>query len=240
MKKVKFLFVMTALAVSMNVAAQQGKRQVIKTTTQPKQRTTQTVARTEPQTIVTYKTMPAGWSSLYLQWNPSTFVPKKGDDLSFTGLTFGYSKAVGISETTPLFIEFGAALQYSFKSESGRDWEEKFRMFSVKVSVNLVYDWQLPNSSVSIRPFAGLTLRGNISGKEIEEDDEYKSEYDLFDKKDMDGEPFKRLQIGWQIGANVAFNNKFYLGLSYGSDFSEICKNVKISTTSITVGMYID
>lgn len=240
MKNVKFLFVMTALAVSMNVAAQTGKRQVIKTTTQPKQQPTQVVRQAEPQTYVTYRTIPTGWSSVYVQWNPSTFVPKKGDDQSFTGLTFGYSKAVGISETSPLFIEFGAGLQYSFKSESGRDWEEKFRMFSVKVPVSLVYDWQLPNSSVSIRPFAGLTLRGNISGKEIEEDDEYKSEYDLFDKKDMDEYTFNRLQIGWQIGANVDFSNKFYLGLSYGSDFSEICKNVKINTTSITLGMYID
>ena len=244
MKKVKFLFVMMALAVSMNVAAQTGKRQVIKTTTQPKQRTTQTVTRTEPQTVVTrtYKTMPAGWSSLYLQWNPSTFVPKKGNDLSFTGLTFGYSKAVGISETTPLFIEFGAGLQYSFYSESERDWEESLSMFSVKVPVSLVYDWQLPNSSVSIRPFAGLTLRGNISGKITEEDLDYDKKYDysVFDKKEMDGYTWKRLQIGWQIGANVAFSNKFYLGLSYGSDFSEIYKNVKISTTSITVGMYID
>lgn len=238
----KFLFVMAAMAVSMNSAAQTGKRQVIKTTTQPKQQSVQTVKRNEPQTIVTYKTMPTGWSSVYAQWNPSTFVPKKGDDQSFTGLTLGYNKAIGISETTPLFVEIGAALQYSFESESGRGWEERLDMFSAKVPVSLVYDWQLPNSNVSIRPYAGLTLRGNISGKITEEDldEDEKYDYSVFDKKEMEGNPWKRLQIGWQIGANVAFNNKFYLGLSYGADFSEISKNVKIHTTSITAGLYLD
>lgn len=59
--------------------------------------------------------------------------------------------------------------------------------------------------------------------------------------KDMGGTDatWNRFQIGWQIGLNARFNSKFLLGLSYGTDFSEIHKKGKIKTTSITIGYYL-
>lgn len=48
-----------------------------------------------------------GWNTIYLQWNPSTFVPDKGDSESFTGLSVGYNKAFSISQNIPLFFEVG-------------------------------------------------------------------------------------------------------------------------------------
>ena len=60
----------------------------------------------------------------------------------------------------------------------------------------------------------------------------------LFNKDDMgsDDKTWNRFQVGWHIGLNVRINNQFLVGASYGTDFSEIVKKVKIHTASITVG----
>ena len=145
-------------------------------------------------------------------------------------------------------------IQYSFFSLDGEeaDLDEdesiKFNWLSLKVPVNFVYRYNLPNSNISLCPFAGVTLRFNLFGKmkyeyegyDYEEDEYYddSEELDLFDKDDMGSKDatWKRFQIGWQIGAKALFNNKVSLGVSYGSDFSEIVKKTKINTTTVSLG----
>lgn len=203
-----------------------------------------------------------GWNTVWVQWNPSSLNPDKGDSESFTGLSLGYSKAFSVSQSIPLFVEAGIGLQYSFHSEDmtddfelddyGLEVKDKFHMLSAKVPISLIYAWQIPNSSITLMPNLGLDLRFNISGKEkldfsgeyadeIEEaleEEGYDLEANLFDKDEMGGSDYvwKRLQIGWHIGVKARFNEKFLVGLSYGTDFSEISKKVKISTASITLG----
>ena len=214
-----------------------------------------------------------GWSSFFLQYNPSKVVSDAdgAEDLSFTGITAGFSKAFAIAPSTPIYLEAGLAIQYSFATwnwkddlKRGRiidtktgalaaDPEEKFSMFSAKVPVSLTYVWDLPNSSISLAPFAGVDFRFNAlgsmkteknmkSGYTIDDDDWEdnfgKIKKDVFDKKDMGDEDatFKRFQIGWHIGLNAYFNKQYYVGISYGSDFSEIRKKTKVNTTSITLG----
>lgn len=61
--------------------------------------------------------------------------------------------------------------------------------------------------------------------------------YDLFSKDDMGNDGvWKRIQVGWQVGVNVYLTNFLYAGVSYGTDFSQIIKDVKIHTTSVTLG----
>lgn len=192
-----------------------------------------------------------GWGTFYLQWNPSSFKTdaKGADDQSFTGFSVGYNQAFSISKNTPLYVEAGAALQCSYYSEDLEDDEieytQKFNMFSAKIPVSLMYKFDLPNSNVSLVPLAGVDFRINFSGKiknEVSYEDDYyyyelEEEYDPFDKKDMGkSNVWDRLQIGWHIGVNAHFGENWLLGLSYGSDFSEIAKKVKISTTSVTLG----
>lgn len=244
MKTMKSILVTLLLAVSATASAQ----------------FTNTHKRSSSKTVKT-----TGWDYFYVQWNPSSFNfdIDDADNQSFTGFSVGYNRAFGIANKTPLFLEVGAALQYSHYTEDGKvlmyfydedyedieydvvDGEEKFNMFSVKVPVNLLYKFDIPNSSVSLLPFVGATLRGNISAKKkvCVTDDDYDldgiedTEYDLFDKKDMGSkEKWKRFQIGWQIGVNAHFGESFLVGLSYGSDFSEICRKTKINTTSVTLG----
>lgn len=185
-----------------------------------------------------------GWNTIWFQYNPSQLSPDKGDNQSFTGLSLGFSHAFLVSNSVPLLVETGIGLQYSFYKEDitdeygNGDEEVKTNMFSAKVPVHLLYDWKISNSSVSIIPFAGLNMRFNISGKTKWEDEYYSKSANLFDKKEMGGSEFvwKRFQIGWELGVKAKFNNKFLVGVSYGQDFSEIAKKVKIHTTSITLG----
>ena len=196
-----------------------------------------------------------GWGTFYLQWNPSTLQVdvKDADDLSFTGFSIGYNKAFSVSKSSPLFLEAGVALQYSFNSE---DEDEdyycnptttyKTNFFSAKIPVSLMYKFDLPNSNVSLVPFVGVDFRFNISGKQkIEYDCDYPDhnyhhsddEFDLFDKKDMGkNDVWKRFQAGWHIGINAHLGENWLIGVSYGSDFSEIAKKTKVSTTSVTLG----
>ena len=60
--------------------------------------------------------------------------------------------------------------------------------------------------------------------------------YDLFDDEDTDGYPMKHFQVGWQVGLSLKIKS-LLIGASYGADFSEIAENVKVHTTSVTLGV---
>lgn len=186
-----------------------------------------------------------GWSTFYVEYNPVSYnVDYSGaDDESMTAFSLGYSKAFPVSPGTPLFIEVGLAGQYTFKSDFLDTDDVDFSMISARVPVTLAYKFDLNNSSVSIIPFAGAYARYNIVGKVKYSGGTKDKDWDLFDKKDMeelgltfDEKAFNRFQIGWQIGAKAKIGDSFLVGLSYGSDFSEISKKVKVSTTAITLG----
>ena len=138
--------------------------------------------------------------------------------------------------------------------------KDKFGMLSLKVPVSLTYNWQATDNIV-IAPYAGLTVRFNLVGSMwTKYDDGFiddvnengrSSYYDpgyyekmeesknIFDKDDMGDKDAtaNRFQLGWQIGVNFKFNNKWYLGAAYGADFSEFSKKTKISQPSITAGL---
>ncbi|MDE7118066.1 MAG: PorT family protein [Bacteroidaceae bacterium] len=181
------------------------------------------------------------WSTIWVEYNPMNleYDTKGADDQSLTGFSAGYSRAFSLSQSAPLFLEAGLGLQYANFSESldeyYEDYEMKFSMWSVKAPVNLLYNFAIPNSSISLAPFAGITLRYNVSGTLKYETDDDSEKCNIFDKGDME-EAWKRFQIGWQIGVKARFGQNFMAGLSYGSDFSEIAKKTKLQTTSLTIG----
>lgn len=225
MKKIKILAMASLFAVATNASAQFTN-----------------TTRKSPSSSV--GTNVDGWSTLWVEWNPSLlkYDVKDADDVSFTGFSVGYSQAFSVAPS--LFMEVGGGIQYLSNNESidSEDIEIKTNLVSAKVPVNLIYAFQIPNSSVSLLPFVGANLRYNLSGKQKYEfedyDDEASEEFNLFDKDDMgsSSDTWKRLQIGYQIGVKARFSESFLVSLSYGSDLSEIAKKTKFSTTSITIG----
>lgn len=245
MKKIKFFAVATLMAICSSASAQ--------FTSSLSSRSSSTSVDTD------------GWSSIWVEYNPvSIKYDSKGvDDESATGLSLGYSQTFPITKGTPLFLELGLGLQYTFNTndddiyifeydddgnimdyEKVDDGELKTTLFSAKVPVNLLYAFQIPNSSVRIMPFVGANLRYNLSGKrkysfEGDEDwDDDDLEMDVFDKKDMGSSKatWKRFQLGWNIGVKARLGENFLVGLSYGNDFSELAKKTKMQTTSISIG----
>ena len=230
MKKTRFFAVAAMLAVCTAASAQ----------------FTNTAAATPKAAASTY-----GWGTFYVQYNPVKMSYKDDDDdaLSFKGFSVGYDHAFSVSKSLPLFVEAGLGLQYfTYKDEEDDEYysfEDKISMLSLKVPVSLAYRWDIPGSKVSLMPFAGLTLRFNVTGKETmtyeEDGDSEEEEVDLFDKDDVEkyfGDEdyaWKRFQMGWQIGVKASISN-FVLGVSYGGDFSEIAEDAKSKTTSITLG----
>lgn len=186
----------------------------------------------------------SGWNSFYVQFNPSwiNYDIKHVDSDSFIGLQLGYSRAFSLSPNIPLYLEVGGALEYSFFSPDTDDDDYYYYYddeditnywLSLKVPVNVVYNIQIPNSTIAIAPYAGMRLRGILLAKEKYGDETY----DYFDKDDVGKDAtWKRVQVGAQLGTNVKFN-KFFIGLGYGFDITEVAKKVKFSELSFTAGL---
>ena len=193
------------------------------------------------------------------------------------GISLGYNHAFALTQSIPLFVEVGAGMTYAwatfFEEEDTYDCyycgdecseteKDMSQHLMVNIPVNVMYKFQIPNSSIVLEPYVGLNVKAHILGQskykytyeaccddseeECEDYAEYLEDEDLlvtnyFDKKDMGGKKYvaSRLNIGWQIGANVDFGSAF-VGISYGSDFGKYMERGSddwtFSATNITVG----
>ena len=98
------------------------------------------------------------------------------------GFSVGFNKAFSVTSSVPLFVEVGAGLTYAWAKfsdeEDSRDCYygcgNKYDMsgksvsqhLMINVPVNLMYKFQLPNSSVTVEPYVGINLKGHILGRE--------------------------------------------------------------------------
>lgn len=155
------------------------------------------------------------------------------DEDAMSGISAAWTKGIAISKTTPLFIETGLGLNYAWKSED----EYKINWLTATIPVNLVYKYEI-SDGIKLAPFAGIYLRGNLLGEMNIDDDysQYRDDVNFFDDYKDGGLEASRFSFGWNIGVGVEIN-KFYLGLSYGSDLNEFVEDAdKIGTLSATVG----
>lgn len=185
------------------------------------------------------------YNTIYLQWNPSSLVPKEGDSYSFTGFSAGYNHAFSLSQNVPIYVEAGVGVQYSFWSgdmyvptNSNHETQIKdadIKLLSAKVPLSLAYKFDIPNSDFSIIPNAGVDFRFNILAKL--NSDQIEKSVNLFNDENL-GETWKRFQVGWHVGVNFMFNNTFMIGGSYGTDFTTIWNyfDCKMHTGSVTLG----
>ena len=187
-----------------------------------------------------------GWEKVYVSYNPiKAIIDTKGaDDVEFTGFSLGYSKGYSISKDFPLFAEVGIEGTYAFKTmdaedlgySSNYDIERKMTYLAVSVPLNLGYKFTIAEKNLSIVPYVGVNLKGNIIGKYKDIEEEEEEEYDCFDKDDVgkDGQ-WKRVQFGYKLGIGLYYN-QVYVGVGHSKDMSELCKKTKVSKTSITLG----
>ena len=195
-----------------------------------------------------------GWSTFGFEYIPGSLSADKGTGRktqSLTGFGINWTKASSLTADLPLFLEIGFGGQYtSFKYDfkiSGYNFEQTGKMASVVVPLNLIYDYQIPNSNICIDPFIGIKARVNVWGEMTLKEDvpgyAVDEKYNIFDKDDMGDEDyvFGRFQLGWQIGVKARFANSFFVGVSYGSDFSNIVdKSVLLDEDASSGSSYLE
>lgn len=180
------------------------------------------------------------YNRIYVSYSPMNYVPDSPmilEGLKLTGFSVGYLRGINLSCDLPLFLEVGGNMAYSYGDFYNT---VDYKLLSVNVPVNVAYKLTFGDSGFSLTPFLGLNFRYNILRKAESPLFDYLYDYD----EDWFEDPgyylymgeWKRFQVGWQIG--VGFNyKKLYVGVSYGSDFSEIAESVKARTPRISLGL---
>ena len=209
MKRMKFLLVVCLLGMASTMSAQ-------------------FVSTSSSSSSMNSNSDAAAWSGLRISYHPVSINADGGGDISLNGASVGYVRSFGVSASAPLFIETGASA--SWIGGEVKNTDVKLNMFSLNAPVNFGYKFAFGENN-AIFPYVGLTFRGNIVGT-LKYDDE---SINVFDDGDMDDDAWKRFQIGWQIGVGANFNT-FFVGASYGTDFSEIMEGGKVAIPSLTIG----
>ena len=202
-----------------------------------------------------FASMPTdGYNRVYFGYNPVVVAWNEGGALYNkmypvkNGLTLGYLRGTNIVKSLPLFVEYGANLQWTF-GRSRTDWDytdlsTRFNMLSINVPVNVAFRFSFFNDDFSVTPYLGLNMRFNVVGvtKHIYDDyagggEEVTIKYNMFSEEDEleevsdgvyktgmgEGYALKRFQVGFNCG--VAFSYKEYtFGVGYVTDFNKILK----------------
>lgn len=178
-------------------------------------------------------------------YSPMNLNAKYGDVTNsekLNAVSLNWNQARAISTSVPVYLTYGAGVQYAWMTDSDDDWKSTSSFLTVKVPVNLLYNFNIPSTSVNLMPYVGLNLQGHILGQEkmTYSDGDSKETHNLnyFSKKDMDDEPFNRFVVGWQIGAKVAFN-KYFVGVAYEGPVSNLYKegDLKINYNGVNISL---
>ena len=199
MKSIKFFAVVTALVMCTTVSAQFTNS-----------------SRTSSSSVST-----EGWNTFYFMCSPTTIKEKydyrdvlKSGSVDLTGLSLGYERAIGLTQSIPLYLKVGGELKYSFgKHTNDYNDDLKYSFLSVKVPVSVAYDFAVTDN-IDILPYTGMYFRVNAMGKVKDEEDHSE---DLFSDND-----WSRFQVGWNIGADVMFSKRFVAGINYSTDISKL------------------
>ena len=172
-------------------------------------------------------------------------------------------QGIRLMSSKPLYLEYGLKFTYARKSHSHRYVNDyyvgdnyyfmydgyrsmKISTMNLSVPINLAYRITLSSKrNIAFVPFAGVSVGAFImaknkqSGFDVWGDKMSAKDYNLFDDGDMDGNPAKRFQAGWQAGFGLTYK-AFSVGVSYGSDFTKFLEYeygsaIKLSTLAASI-----
>jgi hypothetical protein len=187
-----------------------------------------------------------------LTYSPLTLKSSEDGDAEtqdFNAISLNWNQARLLTSNLPIYLTYGAGLQYAWKTDSENEDNYSYRktisFLTIKVPVNVMYNFNIPNTSVNLMPYVGLNLQGHILGQNkysYEYDGETESEsYSFFSKDDMGEDAvFNRIVLGWQIGAKVSFN-KYFFGVAYQGPVTNLYKedDFKINYSQVNVSLGI-
>lgn len=160
-------------------------------------------------------------------------------DDAFLGPSVSLMYGESLSETIPVYCEFGWTMSWMFRNLSeDSNYDLKYKFYNIAIPINLAYRLAIPGSSnVAVTPFVGPNFKFNISGESTYDDGHTKQTTDFFDKKQMGGKSNKasRFQMGLNLGLGLTAN-KFYLGYRFQPDFNDYLKKNKTHTHFVSIG----
>lgn len=164
------------------------------------------------------------YNRIYIGYTPIMATDDDIWDDTFHGLNVGYTKGLSLNGNVPLYLEVGANVQFNLYSEEEYDYAHDLTMtfLQAQIPVNVTYLFPLGDSGITLAPYAGLSAKFNILGKQkLENPDNGNShEVDFFSKDDLGDDTAKRFQVGMQLGANITFGEKLNLGIGYQRDLT--------------------
>lgn len=173
----------------------------------------------------------------------------RGDEKKSRGLNgfeLGYLQGISLSKTLPMFLEVGGNLAFDFYGES-RDFDyyklsDHFFLMNLNIPVHFAWKFCI-NKDLAVIPYAGLNLKFNIvanqtlSAKSDEYDLDETDTTNWLSSDDIENDDFRMnvFQIGWEAGATLKYN-KFFFGLQYGTDFSQLSYYMNTGTFKAYIG----
>lgn len=180
---------------------------------------------------------------------------------------FSVTKKLPIYVETGLRFNFNFASEDNSDKDYGYEAKTKYQHAALSIPINIAYKFNVTDN-FAIKPYLGLNFKFNVIMRQKYEssynqdndhdwdDDDYwdwddysrassssepKAKWkDMFSKKDMDSKDYvwNRFQMGWHVGADFQFS-KFYLGVSYGTDFIKAWdwKKYKVNTGTLCVSI---
>ena len=191
------------------------------------------------------------FNTVDLTYSPITMKETDGEGSytdDFNGLSLNWAQARLLTDQLPIYLQYGAGVQFSWYTNSiTADYSNvktTTTFLTVKVPVNLLYNFAIPNTNLSVMPYLGLNAQVHVLGqkntsREYEgETQTYKT--NLFSKDDMVEDPYNRFVLGWQIGAMVSFD-KYFVGIGYNGPVTNLYKydDAKIQTSQVNISLGI-
>lgn len=158
--------------------------------------------------------------SFHISYIPYKIVNSEGGYSETNSNYKGFSAGIDFDSplgTTPLLIEYGLSLDMAFAKDSekssGYSVEVKSTLLDLRAPVSLAYRFDIPGTSLSLMPLAGLDLGIFLLGKQkVSASYNGKTETDegnLFENSDN-----KRFIFDFHVGARLDIN-KFFVEYRY-------------------------
>ena len=190
------------------------------------------------------------FNTVDLTYSPVTMKATMGGSSlteDYNGISLNWSQARLMTDKLPIYLQYGAGAQFSWYTDSSSDGYYNYKttttFLTVKVPVNVLYNFAIPNTNLSVMPYLGLNAQVHVLGqsnasREYEgETETYKTNF--FSKDDME-EPYNRFVLGWQIGAMVSYD-KYFVGIGYNGPVTSLAKkgDNKIQTSQVNISLGI-
>lgn len=185
-------------------------------------------------------TVDLSYSPVTLNSNVSVIGLNNSTSENLNAVSANWSQARALLDSTPLYLQYGAGLQYAWKAESENKVKSTTDFLSVKVPVNVLFDLAIPSTPVHIMPFAGVNVQGYILGQQSTSLGDNTTKVNYFEKF----EDMNRVVLGWQAGARVAFQNLF-VGVSYEGPITNLLHStesnseLKMNTHQVNISLGI-